>query len=539
MACTSRFSEVPVVDVNSSNIKELWPTIALALKSSTFVALDTELSGLGNRKLLGARSLPDRYKNISDVAKTRSVLSLGLSCFKLQKVESASVDKITSQPDNKTSAQVQVKQWSYSVQTFNVILLCSEDYMVEPAALKFLVEHGFDFNRQYTCGVPYCRGKGQPDCAEKSIIPKAECGPTARQLFDLLLWSEVPVVLHNGFLDLMFLYQNFYTELPSNMQVFLADLEEMFPQGVLDTKYLVEFVDRLPATYLEYVFRKWQRKNAFQAHVERREVCLEFGRLPVNKAYVSFSSCGLPDKCVEDDFIPSSSALHELICQSFAGHGWCAKGKQCSRSHAIDLILDLDGLKTAKNRKRRHRLQNTKHSEGKNSSVDDNSSTGSGEKMIHLEDPSAKSRKESLPQSEAVEDASMVDISTSSARTSPQSATNKANGIDEEDYDLITEAYLQSSLQLEKSRSGGHRAGFDAFMTGFILACLLSKHTTVDNAGLRAIGAGIQLRQLSGLESLCNKVYAMGKDHPMIVGKSNFCQPSKNHRERKEKLKKA
>ena len=85
---------------------------------------------MGSRRRLNATDLEERYINTSNVAKTRSIISVGLSMFKLFKRDGDPAEN---------------PGFPYQVQTFNILTLCSEDYIVEPASLKFLVEHGFDF----------------------------------------------------------------------------------------------------------------------------------------------------------------------------------------------------------------------------------------------------------------------------------------------------------------------------------------------------------------------------------------------------------
>ncbi|KAJ8040370.1 Target of EGR1 protein 1 [Holothuria leucospilota] len=151
----TRFLSVPVVDINRDNFKQFWPSVVFACKTASFIALDAELSGLGPRKQLVAKNLPERYKAICDVAKTRAVLSLGVSCYQYK----------PPLPD-----QAVRNKANFAVQTYNITTLCNEDYMVEPAALQFLVEHGFDFNKQYSKGVTYHPGQDKDnDGTEISI----------------------------------------------------------------------------------------------------------------------------------------------------------------------------------------------------------------------------------------------------------------------------------------------------------------------------------------------------------------------------------
>ena len=79
---------------------------------------------------------------------------------------------------------------------------------------------------------------------------------TISDLFFELLRSSKPIILHNGMLDLVFLYQNFYTDLPSSLITFVADLSDMFNAGLIDTKYIAEFHVGCSATYLNYIFKK-------------------------------------------------------------------------------------------------------------------------------------------------------------------------------------------------------------------------------------------------------------------------------------------
>lgn len=55
--------------------------------------------------------------------------------------------------------------------------------------------------------------------------------------------------------------RSFYADLPPKLSTFLADLSDMFPGGLFDTKYISDYMTRERSSFLAYLFRKYDRED--------------------------------------------------------------------------------------------------------------------------------------------------------------------------------------------------------------------------------------------------------------------------------------
>ncbi|XP_791390.3 target of EGR1 protein 1 [Strongylocentrotus purpuratus] len=538
---------VPIIDVHRENFKDFWPAINLAIQTASYIAIDTELSGLGNRRKLMAKSIEDRYKSIAEVAKTRSILSLGLSCFKIQEEEDHHTGPAGETPGPGPTSQ------KFLAQTFNILTLCNEDYMVEPGALQFLVGHGFDFNKQYSCGVPYCRG---PDRKED------KSWPTLRLLFNNILASKKPLTLHNGLVDLVFLYQNFYTDLPPSSAQFIADLYEMYSGGIIDTKYVAEYEARMPSSYLEYVFRKSQRDNAIRKTKGLHHASVVFCQYSPEMNAVEYQSYLLPPDFEERQNGGTPGNKSTEICEIYAAHGCCGKGIHCPKSHDPNAILDAEEIIVEDKRKRKRRRRNRKN---RNQEVDVVDGETDKKKMKEREGEGEEKQKEgnmngggAAPEgNEAVSEESVPVVDGD--KPSDFTEANDTEGATESgplpngaDGPKRTEP-----KGIVPKKSGSHRAGFDAFMTGFATAAFIARFGSTDtpegaiqlqNSTTRQKQGGqltSRVGQLDQAEScmerhgighLTNKLYLSGKDYPLAVAKSSFTKTSTLHKDKMDMI---
>ena len=88
---------------------------------------------------------------------------------------------------------------------------------------------------------------------------------------------------------------------------------------------------------------------------------------------------------------------------------------------------------------------------------------------------------------------------------------------------------VDSKPPLKISRAGGHRAGFDAFMTGYIfshyLSCVSKEHNITN---LEEI--------MDKTNEVANKLSLSAKDFPLLVTRSGFSRTSKAHQLKYHKL---
>ena len=166
-------------------------------------------------------------------------------------------------------------------------------------------------------------------------------------------------------------------------------------------------------------------------------------------------------------------------------------------SHDVDKILDNEHLPNSKRRRKRRRKNKTSNVESMELTTET-----------------------SVASSNNVADVSMESVEPD----------DSSNDIVTEDNSGINTA-SESTTDVHSSRTEGHRAGFDAFMTGFIFAHFISKHGC-----FRELKDSVTMTDL-GMHDYQNRVALSGKDIPLQITKSNFAKTSKDHNEKIASLK--
>ena len=122
------------------------------------------------------------------------------------------------------------------------------------------------------------------------------------------------------------------------------------------------------------------------------------------------------------------------------------------------------------------------------------------------------------------------DISTSKESNASLGIENTESLTHTDSDSLLEDSSDAPSASVNKA--GSHRAGFDAFMTGYIFAFFSARYGS-DAATSESSSKGHEL----GMDEHKNKLYLVGKDIPLQITPSSFSKPSKAHLTKIAKIK--
>ena len=170
------------------------------------------------------------------------------------------------------------------------------------------------------------------------------------------------------------------------------------------------------------------------------------------------------------------------LCSSFANHGHCSEGKRCPKSHDIDQIVISKDANTKRNDRKRKRA--------KDSGL---------ESMDECTDKKA------------------------------------AKPIEPE---VVTDHEVLNSSKI-KQNGGSHRAGYDAFMTGYGFATFIV-HSALTNSSSTKTCQSEAISRFLGVPTspeftdlnIMNRIYLVCKDIPFMIRKSAFSRNSVSHTEK-------
>lgn len=388
------------------------------LPPTGFVAVDAEFSGIGHDADLSSENLGARYAAIRRIADTRAIFSVGLSLF------------TPVAPDENFEGPKQC----YEVATYDWLMSCQDDFTTNANAGEFLVSHNFDFNRMFKKGIPYTRASTEkPPDLDGADVEKSSSLWRWDKLPRGLLWrigrQGVPIVLHNGFFDLAFLYAAFQGPLPPTLHGFIGALLDCVPAGYWDNKMLAS-VAAEPRSYLGYLFA---------------------GAVMKEKISV-INTSGLPADALTDPPDENSPDFaKDILCELYAFRGFCPRGISCPFKHDPFAALE---------REKKHELPKDNKEAFKRHKVQSKQLKAHRNKVNSARSGLSKKQRRKLLVN-AVSQVSPLAACKEGVPSAEDAISRKSS----EEPDSIDVKPYQTDNE-EKV----HSAGWDAFCTGYLFA---------------------------------------------------------------------
>ncbi|KAJ1920204.1 Serine/threonine-protein kinase tel1 [Mycoemilia scoparia] len=337
-------SQYQYTEVNIHNIRSLLMPIKRLISKAEYISIDTEFTGLYLTHLFDgefgfnryewntlAGHIGERYNAMKKVASTHGILSMGISLFE------------------------KVGDEEYSVHNFELLTGCQSSHMTNYQTLNFLAKNKFNFNHWAQHAIPYNIAPNPED--SQDIRAKSDkYSDCIRDIFMSILVAKKPLITHNGFVDLCYIYHHFYAPLPNDLPTFMADIYDMFPAGVWDTKYFHEHADGfndIESTFLEYIYTKAKMDSLSKS---------DEGKAPLKVCVQGTLDWDGADSDKQRTYHVKGVNGY---CENYAIRGKCRFEGDCPYSHNLDFIVQCrEGSK-----KRRRSDSNTSSSSSSSSSI--------------------------------------------------------------------------------------------------------------------------------------------------------------------------
>lgn len=147
-------------------------------------------------------------------------------------------------------------------------------------------------------------------------------------------------------------FSSFWNVLPKSFQIFSADVADMFPNRLFDTKLLCKDELNWRLHSLEYCFKKAQRLNEANTAIGKPVITVNHQKFPLEYDNI----VNIPVDIHRRVFGETRPKVGSDVCELLYNYGFCNAFKQNSCQHPVelhqmDLVLDLEENKDVWKRK--------------------------------------------------------------------------------------------------------------------------------------------------------------------------------------------